>query len=162
MKRFESSSKQIEGDRFESLIKWFESHVKKKKKLRAIDSNPHLAIRIPHEEHKERTEERIRISYTTIRIPKTGVLKNKARRFKSSNYRFESLGKSKGRRLKVRKSDSNLRVTDSNPSWRKIQISLRRFESSTQRSNPWLCKSIKCATCNSIYPIFMSNLSRNG
>ena len=107
--------------------------MKKEEKLRAIDSNPHLAIRIPHEEHEERTEERIQIPYTTIRIPKTGVLKNKARRFESSSYGFESLGKSKGRRLKVRESDSNFRITDSNPFWRKIQISLRRFESPTQR-----------------------------
>ena len=179
--------------------------MKKEKKLRATDSNLHLTIQIPHKEHEERTEERIRILYTTIRIPKTGVLKNKARQFKSSSYGFESLGKSKGRRLKVRESDSNLRVTDSNPSWRKIQISLRRFESPTQRfesllaqnsnftqtiripyttiriphgakfksrsgdsnplnndSNPWFCRSIKCATCNSSYPIFKSNLSHNG
>ena len=154
--------------------------MKKKEKLRATDSNPHLAIRIPHEKHKERTEERIWIPYTTIWIPKTRVLKNKARRFESSSYEFESLGKSKGRRLKVGESDSNLRVTDSNPSWRKIQISLRRFESPTQRfewklksrsddsnplnnnSIPWFCRSIKCATCNSSYPIFKSNLSHNG
>ena len=133
MKIFESSSKQIEGDRFESLIKRFESHVKKEEKLRATDSNPHLAIRIPHEEHEERIEERIRIPYIAIRILTIRVLKNKGRRFESSSYGFESLGKSKGRRLKVGESDSNLRVTDSNPSWRKIQISLRRFESPTQR-----------------------------
>ena len=104
-----NSSKQIKGDRFESLIKRFESHVKKEEKLRATDLNPHLAIRIPHEEHEERTEER-------IQIPKSGVLKNNARRFESSSYGFESLGKSKGRRLKVRKSDSNFRITNSNPS----------------------------------------------
>ena len=98
-----NSSKQIEGDRFESLIKRFESHVKKEEKLRAIDSNPHLAIRIPHEKHEERTKEKIRIPYTAIRIPKFRVLKNKARRFESSSYGFESLGKNKGRRLKVRR-----------------------------------------------------------
>ena len=110
-----NSNKQIEADRFESLIKRFESHVKKEEKLRATDSNPYTTIRIPHEEHEERTKEKIRIPYTTIRIPKTGVLKNKARRFESSSYGFESLDKSKGRRLKVRESDSNLRVTNSNP-----------------------------------------------
>ena len=77
--------------------------MKKEEKLRATDSNPHLAIRIPHEEYEERTKERIRIPYTAIRIPKSGVLKNKARRFESSSYGFESLGKSKGRRLKVRR-----------------------------------------------------------
>ena len=69
--------------------------MKKVKKLRATDSNPHLVIRIPHEEHKERTEERIQIPYTAIRIPIFGVLKNKARRFESSSYGFESLGKIK-------------------------------------------------------------------
>ena len=90
--------------------------MKKEEKLRATNSNPHLAIRIPHEEHEERTEERIRIPYTTIRIPKTGVMKNKARQFEFSSYGFESLGKNKGRKLKVRESDLNLRVTDSNPS----------------------------------------------
>ena len=82
--------------------------MKKEEKLRATDSNPHLAIQIPHEEHEERTEERIRIPYTAIRIPKIGVLKNKARRFESSSYGFESLSKSIDKRLKVRKSDSNL------------------------------------------------------
>ena len=76
--------------------------MKKEEKLKATDSNPYTAIRIFHEEHEERTEERIRIPYTTIRIPKTGVLKIKARRFESSSYGFESLGKSKGKRLKVR------------------------------------------------------------
>ena len=69
--------------------------MKKEEKLRATDSNPHLAIRIPHEEHEERTEERIQIPYTAIRIPISGVLKNKARRFESSSYGFESLGKIK-------------------------------------------------------------------
>ena len=90
-----NSSKQIEGDRFESLIKRFESHVKKEEKLRATDSKPHLAIRIPYEEHEERTEARIRIPCTAIRIPKIGVMKNKARRFESSSYGFESLIKLK-------------------------------------------------------------------
>ena len=97
--------------------------MKKIEKLKATDSNPHLAIQIPHEEHEERTEERIRIPYIAIQIPTIGVLKNKARRFKFSSYGFESLGKSKGKRLKVKESDSNLRVTDSNPFWCKIQIS---------------------------------------
>ena len=57
--------------------------------LRATDSNHPFVIRIPYEEHEERTEIRIRIPYTTIRIPKTGVMKNKARRFESSSYGFE-------------------------------------------------------------------------
>ena len=90
-------------------------------------------IRIPHEEHEKRTKERIRIPYTVIQIPESEVMKNKARRFESSSYEFEFLSKSKGWRLKVRQSDSNLRDTDSNPSWHKIQSSLRRFESPTQR-----------------------------
>ena len=65
--------------------------MKKEEKLRATDSNPYTAIQIPHEEHEERTKEKIRIPYTTIRIPKTGVLKNKTRRFESPTQRFESL-----------------------------------------------------------------------
>ena len=48
-----NSSKQIKGDRFESLIKRFESHMKKEEKLRATDSNPLLAIRIPHKNMKK-------------------------------------------------------------------------------------------------------------
>ena len=68
-------------------------------------------------------------------------MKNKARRFESSSYGFESLGKSIDRRLKVKKSDSNLRVTNSNPSWRRIQISLRRFESPTQRFESLLAQN---------------------
>ena len=107
--------------------------MKKEEKLRATDSNPYTTIRIPHEEHEERTEVRIWIPYIAIQIPETRVMKNKARRFESSSYGFKSLGKSKGRRLKVRESDSNLRVTDSNPSWLKIQISFRQLESPTQR-----------------------------
>ena len=68
--------------------------MKKEEKLRATDLNPHLVIRISHEEHKERIEARIRIPYTAIQILKTGVMKNKARRFESLSYRFESLDKS--------------------------------------------------------------------
>ena len=52
------------------------------------------AIQIPHE---DRIEVRIRIPYIAIRIPKTGVMKNKARRFESSSYGFESLGKIKAK-----------------------------------------------------------------
>ena len=165
--------------------------MKKEEKQKDTDSNPNLTIRIHHEEHEEKTKGRIRIPYTAIRILISGVLMNKARQFESSRYGFESLDKNKSRRLKVRESDSN-------PSWRKIQISLRRFEFPTQRfeslmaqnsnlthairipytairiphgvefkfgsgdSNPWFCRSIKCATCNSSYPIFKSNLSHNG
>ena len=77
--------------------------MKKEEKLRATDSNPHLAIRIPHEEHEEKTNERIRIPYTEIRIPISGVLMNKAWRFESSRYGFESLDKNKSKRLKVRR-----------------------------------------------------------
>ena len=98
-----NSSEQFEDDRFESLIKRFESHVKKEEKQRATNSNPNLAIRIPYEDHEEKTKRRIRIPYTAIRIPISGVLMNKARRFESSRYRFESLDKNKSRRLKVRR-----------------------------------------------------------
>ena len=100
--------------------------------LRATDSNPPFSDLNPSWRTWRETEARIRIPYTTIRILETGVMKNKARRFESSSYEFQSLSKSKGRRLKVKESDSNLQVTDSNPSWSKIQISLRQFESPTQ------------------------------
>ena len=44
-------------------------------------------------------------------------------------------------KLKVRQKDSNLRVMDSNLSWRKIQILQRWFESPTQRfESPFLQK----------------------
>ena len=43
--------------------------MKKEEKLKATDSNPYTAIRIPHEEHEERTEVKIQIPYTTIQIP---------------------------------------------------------------------------------------------
>ena len=119
--------------------------MKKEEKVRATDSNPYTAIRIPHEENEERIEVRIRIPYIVIRIPKTGVIKNKARRFESSSYGVESLGKSKGRRLKVRESDSNLRVMDSNPFWRKIQILLRRFESLTQQFESFMTQNSNLA-----------------
>ena len=151
--------------------------MKKVEKLRATDSNPHLAIRIPHKEHEERTEERIRIPYTTIRIPKTGVLKNKARRFESSSYGFESLSKSKGRRLKVKRERfefssyrfESLLVQNSNLT-QAIRIpytAIRilhgvKFKSRSGNSNPWFYRSIKCVTCNSSYSIFKSNLSHNG
>ena len=41
-------------------------------------------------------EARIQIPYTTIQIPESGVMKNKARRFESSRYGFESLSKGEG------------------------------------------------------------------
>ena len=47
--------------------------------------------------------------------------------------------------LKVRQSDSNLRVMDSNPFWRKIQISLRRFEFPTQRFESLLAQNSNLA-----------------
>ena len=119
--------------------------MKKEKLLRATDSNHSFNDSNPSWRTWRETEARIRISYTTIRIPKTGVIKNKTRRFESSNYGFESLRKSKGWRLKVRQSNSNLRVTDSNPSWRKIQISLRRFESPTQRFESLLAQNSNLA-----------------
>ena len=103
-------------------LKRFESYVKKEEMLRAIDSNHLFSDSNPSWRTWRETEARIRISYTTIRIPKNGVIKNKTRQFESSSYGFESLSKSKDWRLKVRQSDSNFRVTDSNPSWRKIQI----------------------------------------
>ena len=42
-------------------------------------------------------------------------------------------------------SDLNLRVTDLNPSWRKIQILLRRFESPTQRFKSVLAQNSNLA-----------------
>ena len=158
--------------------------MKKEEKLRATDSNPHLAIRIPHEEHEEKTNGRIRIPYTAIQIPISGVLINKARRFESSRYGFESLDKNKSRRLKVRRErfesssygfesllaqNSNLTQAIRIP-YTAIRIPHgAEFKSGSgdsnplnSDSNPWFCRSIKCATCNSSYPIFKSNLSHNG
>ena len=140
-----NSSKEIEVDRFESSIKRFESHMKKEEMLRAIDSNHLFSDSNPSWRTWRETQARIRIPYTAIRIPKTGVMKNKARR-------FESLSKSKGwksdkairifelriripfgAKFKSSSCDSNLLHNDSNPFLRKIQISLRRFESLKQR-----------------------------
>ena len=144
--------------------------MKKEKKQRAIDSNPNLAIRIHHEEHEEKTKERIRIPYTAIRIPISGILMNKARR-------FESLGKNKSKILKVKRErfesssygfesllaqNSNLTQAIRIP-YTAIRIPHgAEFKSLSGDSNPQFCRSINCSTCNSSNPIFKSNLSHNG
>ena len=69
--------------------------VKKEVKLRATNLNHIDSDSILHEEQREEIEALIRITYTTIRIPESKVMKNKARRFESSSYEFESLHKLK-------------------------------------------------------------------
>ena len=58
---------------------------------------------------------------------------NKARRFESSRYGFESLGKNKSRRLKVKRDRFESSSYGFESLLGKIQISLRRFEFTTQR-----------------------------
>ena len=182
MKRFESKfSKVIEIDQFESQIKRFESLVKKEEMLRATDSNHPFNDSNPSWRTWIEIEARIQIPYTTIRIPEFGVMKNKARRFESSSYGFESLSKSKGWRsvkairifelqiwiplsakFKSHSGDLNPLHSDRIPLGAKFKSRSGDSNSLNNDSNPWLCKNIKCVTCNSIYPIFKSNLSHNG
>ena len=134
--------------RFESLNLEFWRTRLGDSNLRVTDSNPLAKVKA----EDWRSERAIRIFELRIRIPL-------------------------GAKFKSHSGDSNLLHSDSNPSWRKIQISLRRFESlSAQKfesrsgdsnllnndSNPWLCTNIKCTIYNSIYQIFKSNLSHNG
>ena len=133
--------------------------MKKEEKLRATDLNPYTEIRIPHEEHEERTEVRIRIPYTAIRIPKIGVMKNKAMQFESSSCGFESLLAQNSNLIQaIRIPYTAIRISHG------IKFKSRSGDSNplNNDSNPWFCRSIKCTTCNSRYPIFKSNLSDNG
>ena len=130
--------------------------MKKKEKLRAIDSNPYTTIQIPHKEHEERTEERIRIPYIAIRIPKTRVLKNKARRFESSSYGFKSLlTQNSNLTQAIRIPYTVIRI----PHGAEFKFGSSDLNPLNSDSNPWFCRSIKFATCNSSYLIFKSNLS---
>ena len=133
--------------------------MKKVKKLRATDSNPHLAIRILHKEHEKRTEKRIPIPYIAIQIPKTGVLKNKARRFESSSYGFESLlAQNSNLTQAIRIPYTAIRILHGT----KFKSRSGNSNPLNSDSNPWFCRSIKCTTYNSSYPIFKSNLSHSG
>ena len=95
--------------------------------LRAIDSNYPFSDLNPSWKTWIEMEAMIRISYTTIRIPESGVMKNKAMRFESSSYGFEFLSKSKGWR-----SNKAIRIFEL-----RIRISLgAKFKSHSGDSNP--------------------------
>ena len=64
-------------------------------KLRATDSNHLYSDSNPSWKTSEEIEAWIRITYTTIWIPKSEVMKNKTRWFESSSYGFKSLHKLK-------------------------------------------------------------------
>ena len=144
-----------------TLMDWFESLVKKKVKLKAMDSNHTHNDSNPSWRTSEEIEAWIRILYTAIQIHESRFMKNKSRQFESSSYGFKSLITLKlkaegqierfesssyefesllGAKFKYYKGDSNHLHSDSNPSF---------------------CKSIKCSTYSSNNPIFNSNLSHN-
>ena len=102
-----NSSKRYFDGLIQISFKKFKSLVKKEMKLRATDSNHTNNDSNPSWRTRKEIEARIRIIYIAIRIPESGVMKNKVRWFESSSYGFESLHKLK---LKVRQSDSNLWV----------------------------------------------------
>ena len=113
----------------------------------------------------------IRITYTTIQILGFGVRKNKSKRFESLDFEL----------WRTSQSDSNLRVTDSNPISKneaegQTKSPTQRFESLIGAkfkfykgdSNPLhsdlnrpFCRSIKYRTYHSNNPIFKYNLSHN-
>ena len=132
-----------------------------KVKLKATDLNHLYSDLNPSYRTSEELKAQIRITYTAIRIPKSELMKYKARRFESLSYKFESLHKLK----------------------QKAENRTKRFESSSYRFEPLLgakfkyCKgdsnhlnndsnhllhrSIYCSTFSCNNPTFNSNLSYN-
>ena len=113
--------------RFESSSYKFESHLSAKFKFYKSDLNHLHSNSNPSWRINEEIEAWIWIPYTTIRIPKSGVMKNKSRRFKSSSYRLipsqiEAEGWRSDRAIRIFKL--RIRITH----WHKIQILERRFE----------------------------------
>ena len=149
-------------DWFESPSKRFKSLVKKKVKLRATDSNHLHSDLNPSWKISEEIETWIWIPYTVIRIPKSGVMKNKSRWFESSSYGFESFLK-----LKLKVEGQIERFKSSSYGFQSLFGAKFKFYKGYLNhlhsdSNPSFCRSIKCATCNSNNPIFKSNLFNNG
>ena len=100
-----NSSKVIEINRFESLVK-------KKEMLKATDSNHPFSDSNPSWKRWIKIEARIRIPYTVIRISHEEYVKRLKQGLESLTQRFESLNLELWR---IRQGDSNLRVMDSNP-----------------------------------------------
>ena len=138
-----------------TLMNWFESLVKKKIKLKATDSNHTDNDSNPSWRTSKEIEARIWITYTVIRIPESEVMKNKARRFESSSYGFESLHK-----LKLKAEGQTKRFESL------IGVKFKYCKGNSNHSNIDLnlsfCRSIYCSTCNCNNSTFNSNLSHNG
>ena len=142
--------------------KRFKSLVKKEVKLKAKDSNHLHNNANPSWRISEEIEARIQITYTAIRIHESGVMKNKARRFESSSYRFESFLK-----LKLKVEGQTKRFKSSNYGFESlISTKLKYYKDDLNHlhsdSNPSFCRSIKCSTYSNNNSIFNSNLFHNG
>ena len=124
-------------------------------KLRATDSNHPYNDSNPLWRTIKEIKAQIRITYTVIRIPKFRLIKNKARRFESLSYRFESLHK-----LKQKPENWTERFESS--SYKFESLLGAKFKYCEGDSNHLLCRSIYYLTYNYNNPTFNSNLSHNG
>ena len=136
--------------------------MKKKVKLRATDSNHIYNDSNPLWRTNEEIEALIRITYTAIRIPESKVMKNKARRFESLSYGFESLHK-----LKQKAESQTERFESSSYRFEslfgvKFKYCKGDLNHLNSNLNHLLCRSIYCLTCNCNNSTFNSNLPHNG
>ena len=133
----------------------------KEVKLRATDSNHLYSDSNPSWRTSEEIEARIRIIYTMIRIPKSRLIKYKARRFESLSYGFKSLHKLK------QKAESRTEQFESSSYWfesllgEKFKYCKGDLNHLNNDSNHLLCRSIYCSTCSCKNLTFNSNLSHN-
>ena len=132
---------------FDGLI-WITNQViritsKKEEKLRVTDSNYPYSDSNPSWRKMKRLKHRFESPTQLFE----SLIKNKTKRFKSLSYRFESLHKW-SKRLKVRQSDSNHRVTDSNHSFGiKFKYCKGYSNHLNTDSKHLLYKSINYSTC---------------
>ena len=127
----------------------------KEVKLRGTDLNHLYNDSNPLWRTSEEIEVRIRITYTTIWIPKFRLMKNKARQFEYLSYGFKSLHKLK------QKTKSQIERFESSSFEFESPVGAK-FKYYECDSNHLLCRSIYCSTCSCNNSTFNSNLSHNG
>ena len=122
--------------------------------LRDTDSNPSAKIKA-EDWRSEESDSNLRVTNSN---PSWRKIQISLRRFESLTQRFESLlAQNSNLAQAIRIPYTAIRI----PLGAKFKSRLGDSNPLHSDSNPWLCRSIKCATCNSIYPIFKSNLSHN-
>ena len=123
--------------------------------LRDKDSNPSAKIKA-EDWRSEKSDLNLRVTDSN---PSWRKIQISLRRFESPTQRFESLmAQNSNLTQAIRIPYTAIRI----PHGAEFKSGLGNSNPLNSDSNPWFCRSIKCTTCNSSYPIFKSNLSYNG